>query len=167
MTGGAGIEVLRGKLERNEATLQFLEAEGLQTDDLRRHVEELRSALAAHEQRPMQQQDDHPMQQPAMGMMQQPAMGMMQQQPMMMQQPMMVLQGDGIPEEAEPPPTTQPTPQKTDAVLAAEQMALQMGFTREQIDDAHSAQLAEHGSYLDSADRQREWLLDYMCSNAF
>jgi hypothetical protein len=73
-------------------------------------------------------------------------------------------QGDRIP-EAEPPPTTQP--QKTDAVLAAEQMALQMGFAREQIDDAHSAQLAEHGSYLDSADRQREWLLDYMCSNPF
>lgn len=134
--------MLRGKLERNEATLQLLEDEGLQTDDLRRHVEELRSALAAHEQRPMQQ-DDQPMQQPAMGMRQ---------------------QGDRIP-EAEPPPTTQP--QKTDAVLAAEQMALQMGFAREQIDDAHSAQLAEHGSYLDSADRQREWLLDYMCSNPF
>eukprot|EP01047_Picozoa_sp_COSAG01_P028922 COSAG01_NODE_1963_length_8785_cov_56.285402_8_plen_82_part_00 len=79
--------MLRGKLERNEATLQFLESEGLQTHDLRRHVEELQSALAAHEQRPMQK-DDHPMQQPAMGMMQQPAIGMMHQPAMgMMQQP--------------------------------------------------------------------------------
>ena len=46
MTGGAGIEVLRGKLERNEATLQFLEAEGKEIVQIAWHVRELLCARA-------------------------------------------------------------------------------------------------------------------------